>query len=199
MLPKNDLPLSVNEVINIVGHPIKVLMFPQIEEIDDINDLFIDNCLLINYISSIEKRIEISPLTGKRIEVDIVSGHWCCLVRIPEKREIIYFNPTGRLIDESINFIPEEFRRYTRQYIPHLLKLLINQPGVKKRYKIRYMDKALQEPNTNTCGRWVGIFMKSIPYLLELNSLNGKSLEDNFINKFGKMNNKEIIRLTNLI
>jgi len=156
-----DKPLNGKDVEKIVGFPINMVPFSKMEEYK-LDDLFTNDCCLINYLS------------GPRF------GHWCCLVRNKKKNTITYFNPTGRFIDEAIEFLPE-FKYISNQCFPHLLKKLYE-----SKYKIHYMDKRLQRPNTNTCGRYCGLFMK----------LKGFS-EDDIINLLKHKTNNEIIEITN--
>lgn len=131
----HDKPLNGLEVQQIVGCPIKIIVFGDIDKYE-LDQLFEKNdCCLINYLS------------GPRF------GHWCCLVRNGNK--ITYFNPSGRFIDEAINHLPEDFKYLSNQAFPHLLQKLYD-----SKYKVRYMDHCLQKNGTNTCGRYCGLFMR---------------------------------------
>lgn len=129
-----DNPLSGKQVQDIVGHPIKIVPFSEMHRYRNVDQLFENNCCLINYLSM--------PYMG----------HWVCLVRCGDT--ITYFDPFGRTIDETIDHLPD-YKYESNQDYPHLLKLLYESD-----YKVRYLDQQMQDKNTNTCGRWAALFMR---------------------------------------
>lgn len=162
-----DFPLSGNQVMDLVGYPIRILPFSMIDGLE-IDDLFENDLCLINYLK------------------DDSFGHWCCLAR--DGDTITYFNPAGSFIDDARVGIPDEYIEISNQKQPHLLRLLYsNSKKNGGKYDIRYMDFPLQSYNTNTCGRWCGLFMRY--YLMG---------EENFINLFkGKKDlDKMVIDMT---
>ena len=166
-LMTDDYPLSGREVMDIVGYPVRIVTFNLIDQLD-LEDLFLNDLCLINYLH--EERF----------------GHWCCLCR--DGDTITYFNPSGNFIDDAREGIPDDYIEISNQKQPHLLKLLYSHS--KKNggdYDIRYMDFPLQSYNTNTCGRWCGLFMRY--YLMG---------EENFIKLFSDKSNldKMIIDMT---
>jgi hypothetical protein len=167
-----DEPLNAIQVQQIVGFPINMMTFPELAKINDVEDIFKNDCCLINYLSA--------PYFG----------HWCCCVR--KNDTIYYFNPTGRFIDEALEFIPEEFRKKSQQDFPHLIKLFLD-----NNYKIKYMDKGLQGFGTNTCGRWCALFMR----MMLNNPFKNTYIsdEEEFIDLFKNLDDKGIIYLTNLL
>lgn len=164
-----DEPLNGVEVMNIVGHRINCVPFQKIKNLG-VEELFQNGCLLINYLSSPNM------------------GHWCCLVKVDNR--IYYFNPTGRFIDETLELIPEEMNKLLGQTFPDLLLKLY-----KSNYEVSYSDEQLQEKNTNSCGRWCGLFMRMIPKLAETYN----NPEEEFIKMFKGFSNSEVVELTNLI
>lgn len=133
---EKDLPLNVNQVEKITGFPINFLLFSEIVKFDDIDDIFINDVCLINYLENPKM------------------GHYCCLTRNRNSNKIIYYNPTGLFIDEHIEYLPE-FKFISNQYYPHLLELLS-----KCNYEVHYMHYPLQKYDTNSCGRFCALFMK---------------------------------------
>lgn len=160
-----DYPLSGTEVLTIVNDPkIQCLRFGDIEKFG-LGPLISNGKLLINYLT------------------EPMMGHWCCLVKIGNT--IFYFNPSGRFIDEALDFIPEKNNKLLNQDFPHLLKLLHD-----SEYKVRYVDKQMQESGTNSCGRWCALFLKFMPIL--------KS-EEKFMELFENFSNDDVIMLTDSI
>lgn len=132
-----DFPLSGGQVQDLVGHEIKLVPFYDIPLYqNDIESLFINECCLINYLSSPQM------------------GHWCCLLK--KDNTIYYFNPVGRFIDEAIEKLPKKYAKESNQDYPYLAQLFLNNP----QYNYRYMDKRLQRKDTLTCGRWCGLFLR---------------------------------------
>lgn len=129
-----DIPLNARQVMDIAGFMANMLPFGKVSEYKDIDELLVNDCCLINYLS-----------TPK-------FGHWCCVTKNDDT--ITYFNPTGKFIDETIDNLPD-FKHVSNQAFPHLLKLMHDSP-----YKCRYMDYPLQKPGTNSCGRYCGLFMR---------------------------------------
>jgi len=137
-MDQGDYPLSTSQVVELVGHDIKMVPFYDVPKYNNIDDLFVNDCCLLNYLSQ--------PMIG----------HWCCLVRDKDINTIYYFNPTGRFIDDAIKFLPKEYAEASHQDFPYLADLFLRNP----QYNYRYLDKRLQDKDTYTCGRWCGLFMR---------------------------------------
>lgn len=160
-LSEIDRPLSTTEVIQIVGNHIKFVPFSKIRRIP-LDDLFINDRCLINYLSSPRM------------------GHWVAMIRDRATKEIKYFNPSGSFPDMAIEFLPE-YKNVSDQAYPHLLKKFEASD-----YEISYVSQQLQEPGSNSCGRWAGLFMRFPDISVE-----------KFEELFGNLSNLGIIRLTN--
>ena len=172
-----DIPLSGKQVRDIVknksNQDINIIPFSNIPNYDNIDELFGDkNCILLIYLS--EPKF----------------GHWCSLIRIENNnkdKKIIYFNPTGRNVDESIDFISDEFKKQSNQDYPHILKLLHDSD-----YNVAYMNTPLQEANTNSCGRWCALFMNKRKILEDFYDII-ENPEDLFADVYKKYTNDDII------
>lgn len=84
-------------------------------------------------------------------------GHWCCVFKVNEKL-IEYFNPYGGFHegfpDDSLNYIPNNFRKISNQCYPYLSYLMYNSP-----YELSYNEISFQKKGDNikTCGRWCAL------------------------------------------
>ncbi len=76
--------------------------------------------------------------------------HWCCITK-RNNNLIEFFDPYGTFVDDQLKFIPENFRKQSKQDYPHLTWLLYNSP-----YQISYNEIRFQKLNQSiqTCGRW---------------------------------------------
>ncbi len=78
-------------------------------------------------------------------------GHWVCVF----KRDINiveHFDSYGLMPDDELKFIPEYFKKQSKQDLPHLTRLLYNSG-----YNVEYNDHKLQSKmsDVKTCGRHV--------------------------------------------
>lgn len=75
-------------------------------------------------------------------------GHWCCILKIDNTIE--FFNPYGGYPDDTLKFIPLDFRKISYQIFPYLSILLYDSP-----YNLTYNEFPLQKHKSNirTCGR----------------------------------------------
>jgi hypothetical protein len=76
-------------------------------------------------------------------------GHWVCIFKI-DHNTLEFFNPYGGLPDDSLKYIPKQFRLKSHQNIPILSLLMINSP-----YELTYNEFKFQKKNGDirTCGR----------------------------------------------
>ena len=131
-------PLSAEEVAAIAGCPINVIKYQDLDELDNIDQIFSTaGCALLLY------------------ETQVNQGHWVCLIDHPDS--IIFFDSYGLEPDNQLTFTNIEFRRRNDMMCPHLTALLEESPK-----KIFYNDKRLQLmiPEIFTCGYWVGYRMR---------------------------------------
>lgn len=76
-------------------------------------------------------------------------GHWCCLIDHGDKIE--FFDPYGLIVDDELDFIPDDFQNKSNQNHTYLTNLLLNQNK-----PVEYNHTKLQgkNPKITTCGRW---------------------------------------------
>ncbi len=89
-------------------------------------------------------------------------GHWVCLVVSRVNKEVFFFDSYGSFPDDSLNKIPEWYRIQTNQN-QRDVGIFMSEMAADG-YKLHYNQHKLQKlnPGINTCGRWVGTFMKFI-------------------------------------
>jgi hypothetical protein len=124
-------------------------------------------------------------------------GHWCCIFKVNDKL-LEFFNPYGGWIegypDESLNYIPLNFRLKSYQYYPYLSILMYN-----SKYELSYNEYRFQKHNKDikTCGRWTALriifrhlslnrfykMIKSLEKELKINSDEVVTLLTMYINK----------------
>ena len=129
--------LNPMEVQKIAQRPIAVLKYEQIDDFNNLQDLFQDtNCLLLLY------------------ETKLNTGHWVCLLSKPN--EVEFFDPYGIEPDNQLLFTHIKFRKENDMDYPYLTDLLLKDPR-----NIIYNNKRLQmmTPNIETCGYWCGFRM----------------------------------------
>ena len=92
-------------------------------------------------------------------------GHWTCLIK-HGKNKLEFFDSYNYKPDDELGFIPESFKKESKQDYPYLTELLYNSG-----YDIEYNHTQLQERTKDvnykvaTCGRHVGcrILFKKVP------------------------------------
>jgi hypothetical protein len=81
------------------------------------------------------------------------NGHWVCLFRNYDRKEIEFFDSYGIIIDDQLSYSKsEKFNADNHQDHFYLTKLLAKED----KYTIIYNEVLLQEfnPEITTCGRW---------------------------------------------
>lgn len=154
----DDKYLTTDDVRNIAEKPFNVIKFGDLNKYKDIDQLFDDNNLGIQYY----------PVNDILIlyEAKHNSGHWCVLKRLRNFRDGEYvdsyhfLDPYGKIIDSQRNHIPKDFRKATGQDTPLILKKLYNKLENGDKFEIHYNDVGLQGDNSSTCGRYAGLFIR---------------------------------------
>ena len=127
-----ETPLS-NEDINIMLNGTKIFKYPDLEDMNSIDEIFDD-----------QGRAVMLFLTK-----DENTGHW---ISLHKKENIIYyFDPYGYDVDEEKEFIPDYKLEELNQEQPFLMDLF-----KKSKYKVYSNQYAFQNrnaKNVNTCGR----------------------------------------------
>ncbi len=89
-------------------------------------------------------------------------GHWVGMIIKPKRKMIYYMDSYGIYPDDELEYIPYKYRKKTGQInrdVGTFLYRAINYFG----YKVRYNDDKLQASGDNigTCGRYVGLFLRT--------------------------------------
>jgi hypothetical protein len=89
-------------------------------------------------------------------------GHWVGMIIKPKTKMIYYMDSYGIYPDDELDYIPYEYRKETGQLnrdVGIFLYRAINEFG----YRVRYNDDKLQASGDNigTCGRYVGLFLRT--------------------------------------
>lgn len=130
--PYMDIALSDKEVLKIVHGKAKIILYPQIHEFKNINQL-------------------LSPYGAAFIlyESQPNYGHWCLLFKV-NKNTLEFFNPYNGIPDENLDNIPKQFRIESYQNFPYLAKLMYDSD-----YNLTFNEYQFQEyqRNIKTCGR----------------------------------------------
>ena len=141
-----DRALNLHEINKISGKNSILITYPELQEYDNIYDIFIDYNV-DNFVLLYQ--------TGDNY------GHWCTVFIRPftNGKEIEFYDPYGEEIDENLNVMKKYYDKLSKNsdyiYYPHLTRLLLNTP---KNIKIHYNDYPHQKysPKIATCGRHVG-------------------------------------------
>lgn len=123
--------LSNFDLLELVEGNAKVVLYPDMWKYSNIDELLYpyNACFLL---------FETSPKFG----------HWCALIKYGDTVE--FFDSYSSYPDDTLQFIPDDFRKTSNQNYPYLTALLYECP-----YKLEFNDKKYQSKNKNinTCGR----------------------------------------------
>jgi len=149
-----DKLLTSEEVVKIINHPSKIVIYNDLAKYNDIGELFGEgncNVVVILYVN------ELTPQS--------VVGHWTVLTRpsyddARDRREKVveYMDSYGLLPDSALKrWYTTEHKKKTGQSVNYLTKLLydfVNDGG-----KVYYNEHHLQSKDDDvaTCGRHVGL------------------------------------------
>lgn len=77
-------------------------------------------------------------------------GHWCLLFKLDDTN-LEFFNPYNGYPDDSLDYVPNDFKKISNQDQPYLSTLLYQSP-----YQLSFNEFGFQAHNKNikTCGRW---------------------------------------------
>lgn len=135
-----DIALSDKQVMKLINGRANLILYPDLHKYKSIDEILnpYGACILL---------YEAKPRYG----------HWCCIFKVNNKL-IEYFNPYGGFEegfpDDSLEYIPIDFRLVSNQYYPYLSILMYNSP-----YELSYNEHAFQKHGNNikTCGRWCAL------------------------------------------
>ena len=131
-----DYALSDADLRKILGDDIKILTYPELENLHSADDLFDSKgrCIILFLIQG--------P----------TSGHWCCLMN--KKNGIYFFDPYGEAPDEQQECLPQSKLAQLDMDKPFLTKLL-RESGRPVYYNTYPYQK--DKSGINTCGRWCAV------------------------------------------
>lgn len=133
-----DEPLSGEDISRFFNNEIKVLKYGDIKNYKNVEEL----------LEPFGRLAILYP--WKKNEGGGLFGHWVG-VFINSSGNIEYFNSFGSFLEEgALKNIDRDFKKKHNEDFKYLTNLFIKSP-----YTIEYNPKALQNKNTNTCGRWV--------------------------------------------
>lgn len=144
LIAKN--PLSDDDIKNILGEDIKIIKYPDIKNLQSVDELFDKNgrCILFYPILS-----------------DAV-GHWVALINHTDRIE--FFDPYGKSPESLRINIPKEQQKLLDMAEPYLIHLLSTSTK-----PVFYNNHCFQKhSNSNlTCGRHAAVRLLYYPYDLE--------------------------------
>ena len=123
--------LSDKQVLKIVNGRANIILYPDLIYYNDIDEILnpYGSCFLL-------------------FEIEPSYGHWCCIFKKENKLE--FFNSYGGFPDDSLKYIPDDFKDISNQNYPYLTRLLL-----KSNYDIYYNQFKFQKSKSDitTCGR----------------------------------------------
>lgn len=168
--------LSDKEVKKLAGKDSKVVLYPEIQNYNNLDELFGNkNKVIILYLN------ESTPTRN--------SGHWCGITRRfdkKKKKEIVeYLDSYGQEIDQPLEFNNSFQNKELNQEHGYLSRLLYdycngNDDDVELHYNELPMQK--HDPDIATCGRHLGLRMWTYPCPLEQYQKLMKNMENSGFN-----------------
>ena len=123
--------LSNYDLLELVNGKANVVLYPDLYKFDSIDQLLdpYDACFLL-------------------FETKPSFGHWCALIKYDDTVE--FFDSYSSYPDDTLDFIPDDFKDISNQNYPYLTRLLYLCP-----YNIEFNDNKYQKQDNNisTCGR----------------------------------------------
>jgi hypothetical protein len=131
-----NIALSDKQVLKLIDGRANLILYPNLYKYKNIDEILnpYGACILL---------FEAMPKYG----------HWCCIFKVNEKL-IEFFNPYGGYPDDSLEYIPIDFRLKSHQYYPYLSILMYT-----SQYELSYNEYKFQKHGNNikTCGRWCAL------------------------------------------
>jgi hypothetical protein len=187
---KKDLKkeLSITDVYLLGGKVCNMLLYPEINEFTNIDQLFeindttrivIDglplqvdnNSVVINYVSIIE-----NPKLGL---MGGINGHWCLLNRIKDKNgkyHYYFMDSYGMMPDKALSYLDNDFRYESNQLNTKLLDLILKSIGSGDKFNFNDIQMQVESDEIGTCGRYCGLYLRN----------NDKPVED-FVDNIMKL------------
>lgn len=142
-----DKQLSDDEILKIIKHPAKTILYPDLIKYNSIEALFGKyHIILLLYVN--------------KEDAEGIEGHWCLLTLVNRNGNKIceFMDPYNYFPDDELCFYSEKWREESGQDKRLLTKLLYDF-SLNKKHKIYYNEIRFQKesPVINTCGRWCAI------------------------------------------
>jgi hypothetical protein len=136
-------PLSDEDIRKILGRDISIITYPQLGEMNSINDAFDSKgrCIML-YLTE-----------------DNHSGHWVCMLN--KGNTIEYFDPYGEAPEQALDTVPQSKLQELDEASPYLTQLL-RASGKKVSYNHYAFQK--DKADVNTCGRHSVVRCLYAPY-----------------------------------
>ena len=133
-----NLSLSNSDILKLLHGQIKIITYTDLTNIKDIDEL-------LNPFDA----VVILYLTSQNY------GHWVLLFKQKPKL-LSFFDSYGKFPDEELKFVPQYFRKVSKQDYPHLVSLLFKAMSEKK-YNVEFNEYQYQQNGSDfkTCGRHV--------------------------------------------
>lgn len=134
-----DIALSNNDIKKLVNGKASIILYPDLIHYKTIDDVLGPHRAAIILFMAKPKY-----------------GHWCLLFQLDEGT-LEFFNPYGGFPDDSLEFIPMDFRKKSNQVKTTLSRLMLNSP-----YELTYNEFPFQRHNKDikTCGRWCSVRLR---------------------------------------
>jgi len=136
-----DYSLSADDVMQLVGSSIPVVLSSEYNNFHDIDELLQGNDkVLLLYEDSRQP--------------NAIRGHWCCLYKFTDN-DLCFFDSYSEMPDDQLKHIPEQYRMQYNMMHRWLAELMANSD-----YDLHYNPYKFQGDTTETCGRWCGYVMR---------------------------------------
>ena len=128
-----EYPLSDDDIRRVLGNDIKIMTYPELEDMPSIDDCFDrkGRCILL-FLTESE-----------------TSGHWCCMMK--KNGSIYFWDPYGDEPEEQKDGVPKSRLEQLDMEEPYLTRLL-RACGKPVYYNSHQYQK--DRRGVNTCGRW---------------------------------------------
>ncbi len=136
-----DYSLSANDVMQLVGENIPVVLSSEYSNFHDIDDL-------------LQESDKVLLLYEDSRQPNAIRGHWCCLYKFSDN-DLCFFDSYGEMPDDQLKHIPEQYRMQYNMMHRWLSDLMANSD-----YNLHFNPYKLQSDTTETCGRWCGMIMR---------------------------------------
>lgn len=151
-----DKLLSDKEVKKLAGRGTKIIIYPELKNMTDIDQVFGNsNKVILLYVN------EQDPAS--------ITGHWVALLRTRRNGKTHYevSDSYGKEIDAHLDDFPQGYRNSLDQEYNFLSRLLYNKKVVDPNSVVEFNEIPLQatKDNVSTCGRWSALraYFNKIP------------------------------------